>query len=178
MKKIFWLLSLFFTSPAFSQSTIFDAARYNDTTAIQSYIAGKFSIDTIDAKGYTPLILACYNENTEAAALLLEAGADPNIPDKSGNSALMGVAFKGYIHIVQLLIEHKVAVDQQNYNGATALIFAATFGHKDIVHLLLQQNADLDLKDRHGNTALSHATMQENEAIIGMLKHAAVEPPH
>lgn len=169
MKKIIWLLAFLYAGPGFSQG-IFDAARNNDTIAIQHYIQEALPLDTVDEKGYSPLILACYNENIKAARLLLAAGANPNVQDKSGNSALMGVAFKGYATMADLLLQHGAEIDQQNYNAATALIFAATFGHEDIVQLLLRYNADRSLQDRFGKTALSHAQMQENEGIIALLK--------
>lgn len=39
--------------------------------------------------GWTPLIVACFNEHTELAAALLKAGADPNATGHKGTSVLM-----------------------------------------------------------------------------------------
>jgi len=52
-----------------------------------------------DEKAYTPLIIACYNNQYEAAKLLLNAGANINAADYGGNTALMGASFKGYVKI-------------------------------------------------------------------------------
>jgi ankyrin repeat protein len=41
-----------------------------------------------------PLIIVCYNNQPEAAKLLLDN--DVNAADFGGNTALMGAAFKGY----------------------------------------------------------------------------------
>ena len=56
-----------------------------------------------DDKGYTPLIIACYNNKYDAAKLLLDAGAFVDAQDFGGNTALMGVSFKGYSEIAKLV---------------------------------------------------------------------------
>ncbi|CAK4840642.1 unnamed protein product [Aphanomyces euteiches] len=50
--------------------------------------AGAKPIYTCKADGETPLMIAAYNGRYECAALLLEAGVDPYMKDKHGNTAL------------------------------------------------------------------------------------------
>jgi ankyrin repeat protein len=61
-------------------------------------------INRIDKRGSTALIIASYNDNFEAAELLLKKGENPNIRDKMGNTALMGVCFKRLDKMAQLLL--------------------------------------------------------------------------
>ena len=81
----------------------------------------------------------------------------------------MGVCFKGYPEIAELLIKRGANIDLQNSNNATALIYATTFNQEAIVKLLLAHNADKSLKDARGHTAKDHAQMQELNDILDLL---------
>ena len=70
-----------------------------------------------------------------------------NAQDAGGNTALMGVAFKGYADIAQLLIEQGADLNLQHGNGGTALMFAAIFGRNELVKLLLAHGADKFILD-------------------------------
>jgi len=113
-----------------------------------------------DEKGFPPIILAAYNDQSDVLSLLLEHGADIDARDNSGNTALMGVCFKGYKAIAKQLIDAGADVNAQNLNEATALTYACTFNRKEMAELLLQQDADPNLKDIRGNTPADHARMQ------------------
>ena len=82
---------------------LFDAARTGDITRLRDLIAQDADVNVQDAKGYTPLIIASYNNQPEAVKALIEAGADVDLPDCGGNTALMGVCFKGYPGIAEFL---------------------------------------------------------------------------
>jgi ankyrin repeat protein len=161
---------LILTSSMVKSQDIFDAARNNDTMTIQSLEAQGVLIDTANEKGFTPLILAVYNDAKDAAELLLSLNADVNAQDLSGNTALMGAAFKGLPEMAGLLLRHKADVNKTNYNQASPLTFAATFGQLEIARQLLLHGADKTLQDSRGKTALDYAEIQENSAMIELLK--------
>lgn len=166
----FVLLIIASATHAFAQTNnVFDAARNNDTAYIRHYLIAH-QPDTVNNKGYTPLILAVYNGNKEAVTLFLSSGADVNVQDHSGNTALAGACFKGYADMVQLLVEHGADVNLVNYNGASPLIYASTFGHEQIAKYLLEHHADKNIKDRFGKTAKDYALNQELTEIVKMLE--------
>jgi ankyrin repeat protein len=172
MKKISIMLLAFFITLACKaqEHTVFTASKIGDLNALIKFKESGADFNQTDSRGFTPLILAVYNNQTEATKYLIANGADVNKGDKSGNTALMGAIFKGYNDLVKVLIDAKANVNQVNLNGASALIFAATFGRIDVVHLLLKHKADKNLKDARGKTAYDHAVMQEHEALIRVLK--------
>ncbi|MFL0101531.1 ankyrin repeat domain-containing protein [Tenacibaculum maritimum] len=172
MKKNITLLCLLLCSVVlYAQDTIFDYSRIGNTEAIKRlYKENAKIIDTLNNKGFTPLILAVYNNQEATVDFLLAHKAATDVQDIYGNTALMGACFKGYEGIVKKLIAHGTDVNKRNYNQATALIFAATFGHAAIVKALIAYGADVSLQDSRGNTALDHARMQENEEILRILE--------
>jgi ankyrin repeat protein len=150
---------------------IFDASRKGDIAAVKTMYANDPSIiDAEDHKGFTPLILAVYNDQPVVVDFLLEKGAKLESPDMTGNSALMGVCFKGYKEIAAKLLNAGADVNQRNSNGATALTFASTFGHLEIAEMLLQKGADINLRDFRGKSPLDHARLQENDAMVALIE--------
>jgi len=154
-----------------SNVDVFDASRRGDVTALQTaHEADPASVNTRDEKGFTPLILAAYNDQPAVVEFLLQKGADVNAQDRAGNTALMGVCFKGYKEIAKKLIDGGADVNLRNANGAPALTFAATFGQLQIAEWLLRNGAQSNLPDSRGKTSLDHAIIQENEEMIELIQ--------
>jgi ankyrin repeat protein len=154
-----------------NENEIFDACRRGDVTAVEQILAAQPDlVNARDMKGFTPLILAAYNEQSPIVDLLLTRGADLDAQDAAGNTALMGVCFKGYKDIAKKLIEAGADVNLRNSNGAPALTFAATFGHLQIAEWMLQKGADLSLRDSRGKSPVDHAVIQENEAMLELFQ--------
>ena len=101
---------------------------------------------------------------------LVEAGADPCKPgDARGNTALMGVAFRGHDAIASQLIATGCDINATNAMGQTALMMAAMFGRERQIELLLAAGADAGVVDLQGNTAASVALAQGDEAVAAMV---------
>ncbi len=156
------------------QNDIFDACRQGNVEKVEKlYEANPDIINAEDHKGFTPVILATYNNQAGIVDFLLQKGAVINSLDGSDNSALMGVCFKGYTEIAAKLLDAGAEVNQRNSNGATALTFAATFGHLAIAEMLLKKGADIHIKDTRGKSPLDHARIQENWEMYDLLKQYA-----
>lgn len=151
---------------------IFEAARTNNVEELAAALHTTHPNQT-DSRGSTALTIACYYNNKEAAKLLLDAGAAPDLIDGMGNSALMGACFKGNYEVASLLLAAGATIDMQNANSATALTFAATFGQSGIVKLLLEKGANPFIKDRFGKNPVDYAEVQHNELCYEMLAAAA-----
>lgn len=169
-KTILVLLFLLCIARAGLAQDIFEAARKNDTVSLAKFLKAGDKIDTTDQRGSTPLIIAIYYENEDAAKFLLQHGAAPDAKDKSGNTAMMGACFKGYLNLVNLLYQHHAAINTLNSNHATALVFAATFGQLKIANYLLERGADRNIRDNRGKSALDYAINQDYQPMIDLLK--------
>jgi hypothetical protein len=157
-----------------NQYAIFDACRTGDVSAIETLCkTDPDAVNAVDMKGFTPLILAAYNDQKEVVDFLLSHGADINAQDAAGNTALMGVCFKGYKDIAKKLLDAGADVNIRNANGAPALTFAATFGQLQIAEWLLRKGAQSNFPDARGKTSLDHAVIQENEAMVELIERYA-----
>ncbi|MEM4367103.1 MAG: ankyrin repeat domain-containing protein [Candidatus Anstonellales archaeon] len=93
------------------------------------------------------LINECRKEkekiSLERIVKLVLEGADVNVKDNDGWTALMMAADKGHGGVVEVLIKAGADVDFQNKKyELTALIVAAENGHEKIVEMLIKAGAD------------------------------------
>ena len=89
----------------------------------------------------------------ETVNVLLEAGADPLIPNGDGNNALMIAVLSGHTIVVERLLEIEVvrsAINRTNKQGDSALSIAAELGHQEIINLLQAAGANSEIPHREG----------------------------
>lgn len=75
--------------------------------------------------GYHPLINTAEKGYKEIAILLLERGANINLRNKKGTTALMVAAQKGHTETVILLLDKGADINSKDYDGWNALMHAA-----------------------------------------------------
>lgn len=157
-------------SPERRQELLFEAARIGRVDMIEPLVKAGADINGYDARGFTPLILAAYNGQAGTVEALLKAGADACKPDGTqGNSAQMGVAFKGFDAIAARLLKAGCDVNARNKAGQTALMMASLFGRTAQVDMLIAAGADRNISDAAGRTASSVAQAQGNERMVSQL---------
>ena len=88
---------------------------------------------------------------------LLGAGADVDVRDGRGWTALMHAVDKGYVVLVDILIKAGADVDMRDPRGATAMFMAAVHGHTEIMEMLVEVGADVTVKGPRGKTAVDIA---------------------
>ena len=148
----------------------FEAAREGNVQLLEvQFKTAPELINARNEKGYTAFVLASYNNQAAYAEHLLKLGANPCLADKKGNTALMGVIFKGHLDLALKLIA-KCDVNHRNHEGQTALMYASLFGRENIAAELMKQGAIKDLKDHEGRDAITLAEGQWNQAMVGLLK--------
>lgn len=135
-------------------------------------------INQIDAKnsiGYTQLMQAAMNGNYNKAATLVKAGANLNLQNPDGETALMlAAAYYTDSGIAQLLINSGANVNLVANDGKTALHRAAGRSF-EIVEALLKAGATPHFPDNAGNTprkrALAHLKERKNDKeLLSIIK--------
>lgn len=115
-----------------------------------------------------------------AAALrdLLATGADPNLLNSGGRSALSYAAGFGRADCVRVLLEFRAHINHRNpHHGGTALLNAtkSDLPNKiEILSTLIASGADVNIPDNHGITPLiSAAFRQDNDAVKLLVESGA-----
>jgi len=157
-------------SPARRQELLFEAAKLGRADLIPVLVRNGADVNGYEQRGFTPLILAAYNGQAEAVDALIKAGADACKPDlNQGNTAQMGVAFKGDDAIAERLLKEKCDVNARNKAGQTALMMASLFGRTAQIDMLIKAGADRTLVDNSGRSATDVAAAQGNTSVAQKL---------
>ncbi len=113
-------------------TSLFRAARGGDVPMLELLVKHNALVDLPNEDGVTPLIVAAgyrqaaidtrgrfRNEEQALAAtrILLDAGADPNLPEINGQTAIFGAATQGWSSVVQLLAERGADLEHKDVNG-------------------------------------------------------------
>jgi ankyrin repeat protein len=113
-------------------------------------------VSWVDFTGQTPFLRAALAGDVPAMRLLLEHGADPNLPTQAGTTPLMAAAGVNWVvaqtytvskeallEALDLCFEHGADVNAANSMGLTALLGAANRGSNEIIAKLAARGADL-----------------------------------
>jgi len=131
--------------------------------------------DALVGAGRTPLMLAALGNNPGCFAvleLLLANGADPNVTDAVGSTALQLAATRGGPQAVGPLLKMKVQIDHQDSMGYTAILNAAHSGQHEVFTMLLKQKASLKAKTKEGKNAMHLCTQHNRPAVLHLLLEA------
>ena len=108
----------------------------------------KTSINLQNSKGWTALKLAARKNLERCVEVLLENGADPDIPDEEQYTALHNAI--GFPAIVKLLLTKAKNINCQNSNGETPLYLAGERGLTESALTLLEYEADPNIPNKEG----------------------------
>ena len=154
-------------------------------------------VDEADPDGVTALMVAAYNGNSEMVRLLLRAKASvtcearrlpnhlgpwdsPNCRwyqetscgSKAGMSALHIASAKGFLEIVELLVESGAPLDRTPRTVGTPLAIAARLGHEKIVQLLIDSGSPFN--SNYESDPLNWAIQGGQVEVVKMLIAAGV----
>ncbi len=121
------------------------AASYNKVDGVQFLLDHHVDVNITSLGSYgTALHVACHKGHEGIAEKLLASGADPNIINIYGDTALSLAVQDGYWQIVKLLLPHSTKIlNAQDAYGDTAIVHAARKGHLETVKLLLEAGAEI-----------------------------------
>jgi len=125
--------------------------------------------------GSTPLMYAALYGDADSVRGLLKAGADPNVRNDSGATALMWATEDA--EKTRLLLEAKADPNARSEDVRTPLLIASSrYGAGPVVKLLLDAGAQATFVGLRGSTALSEASIAGDESVFRMLIEHGADP--
>ena len=178
------------TDPAAGHATeqpLVKAIEAGQLETAKSLLAHGADVNARNPDGTTALMAAAegnayLTDNATAVQTLLDKGANVDLQDSRGRTALFRAVSSGKDDAVKLLLAHKANPDQKEVGGTTPLLEALTYGRTAAIDLLLASGASVEAADDTGLTPLMHAAegtvgIPFNEPTVKMLleKGAKVE---
>jgi len=142
-------------------SDLIDACCNNNTKLAKTLITCKSSMKInldFQRNNRSALIWVGRYNNTELCKMLIENGANLDLQDPFGQTALMYACYNKNVNMARILITYKkykgTNLDIQDKDGKTALMLACYNDNTKIINILINKKANLDLQDNDGRTAL------------------------
>lgn len=113
---------------------------------------------------------------------LIADGADINVKDENGVTALMHAVMQNDRTAFGVLIAANVNLSITDRSGYTAVMFAAAWDRRDLLLSLMQKGQEIDLQSPQGRKVMQIAREQDYEDIVLILErqekkrqHAAID---
>jgi truncated hemoglobin YjbI len=146
------------------QTLLHDAALVGEAEVAAVLIHSGADADAKEEYGHTPL----YRASTgDVARVVLAAGASADVASgPTQGTALHQASRRGYISVVQALVEHGATIDALDAKGQTPLRRAVNCRQLQLVRLLVRHGADPHLADRRGVTPIDIAHTDEMKQAL------------
>ena len=142
---------------------------------LREFLAGP-GVDVNAKYGHcTALMQAATSDCVESMKILLEAGADVNKSNKTGETALMCAAKRGSEQCIKALLAAGAYVNKRNKEGCSALWFALEADYM-CTEILIKARADVLMAHPTFSRTLSKAVLVGNDHVVRLLLEARVDP--
>ncbi len=132
----------------------------------------KVDLELQNRVGDTALAVAVGNMQFEVAELLIQSGANVDIPisGESEETLLMRVSVDS-LKLAELVIKKdRSLVNKRSIQSETPLMAAARYGSPQSIQLLLKAGADPTLRNKKGQTAKDLARESKNKKALEILE--------
>jgi ankyrin repeat protein len=164
-------------------SVMHDAVRFSDSERVRALLDSGFDTDTyvlVSVDRYPALHVASADGEVEICRLLIEAGADVNLPSANGCTAMRSACANGEVAICQMLRDAGARIDCVSEEGATLLELTVRCAAVSVVQWLLSEGANLNMPSRDGKLPLHWASSgppaKFKREIAEMLVAAGADP--
>ncbi|KAL3526164.1 hypothetical protein ACH5RR_014536 [Cinchona calisaya] len=152
-------------------SPLMFVAQAGDVRALQAVIAhGVINLDKQDDRGYSALMVTSMEGHVDAFRLLVYAGADVKLTNKSGETAIqLSQLNQNHEHFEKVMLEF--AIEKGNFSAGEfyALHFAARHGDLDAVKLLINRGYNVNAPDGNDYTPLMLAAREGHAHVCKLL---------
>ncbi len=156
--RSWWLAALLFAMSLLPMTataeTMLEAAERGDAAAVDRLIAAGTPVDTTNAAGQTPLLLAVQNDHLAVATRLIDAGANINAQAANHDTPWLLAGALGRTAMLRHMLPRGPDFGVRNRFGGDALIPACERAHVDTVAFLVTTPIDVNHVNNLGWTCL------------------------
>lgn len=157
--------------PAAGDLDIFESSALGDVVQLNKLQANDADlVNARGADGFTPLHLACFFGQFDAAELLVRYGADTNAVSPSRIAVIHSAAASRNADLLKLVLGAGANPNSQQQRGYTALHEAAMHNSVERAQALLEAEADPTVKSDDGQTAADMAAQNGNKEVLEILQ--------
>lgn len=135
------------------KTDIIETIRLGNTGRVRHHLLSGVNVDEKDENGESMLIIAAKHCWPRLVALLIEFGAEPDIRDESGYSALHWSCMNHSIDCARELLRANVDINVGDKEGRTPLMCSMRNHSYRLAYFLLEHGADVRRVSKHGETA-------------------------
>ncbi|XWS30477.1 hypothetical protein CRYUN_Cryun24cG0120900 [Craigia yunnanensis] len=152
-------------------SPLMFVAQAGDVEALKALIgSGEVNLDYQDDNGFSAVMVAALKGHVEAFRLLVYAGADVKLLNKSGETAItLSELNQNRDLFEKVMLEFALEKGNHNAGGFYALHCAARHGDLDAVTLLTSRGYDVNVPDGDGYTPLMLAAREGHGSMCELL---------
>ncbi|XP_041005643.1 ankyrin-3-like [Juglans microcarpa x Juglans regia] len=152
-------------------SPLMFAAKAGDIEALKILIGwGGFNLDYQDDNGFSAVMITALKGHVEAFRLLVYAGADVKLHNKSGQTAItLSESHQSHDLFEKVMLQFALEKGNRNAGGFHALHCAARRGDLDAVELLTSKGYDVNVPDGDGYTPLMLAAKEGHGSMCELL---------
>lgn len=161
------------TVPISSNISVFSpllfVARSGDVVGLKAVIGdADIEVDEQDEGGFSAVMIAAMEGHIDAFRMLVHAGADVKLCNKSGDTAIT-LSKRNRDLFEKVMLEFALEKGNRIAGGFDALHCAARRGDLDAVKLLASKGYDINASDGEGYTALMLAAREGNGKMCELL---------
>lgn len=163
------------------RTALMEAVYKRDNKIAVLLITAGADVNAPDGIKNSPFLYAGAEGNLEIVKMALKHGANFNIYNRYGGTALIPAAEKGHLEVVKLLVNTAgFPKDHINNLGWTALLEAVLLSdggqvHIAIVAALIDGGSDVNIADKNGMTPLRLAKKQGYNEMVKLLEKAGAK---
>lgn len=151
-----------------NDSKLYDALLYADIPAMEQLLKKGANPNHLE-NNRSLLAWAAQDGALEAINILLSAGADPNLVDGVGHTALMRAIEARQLSAVTALLAANPDLELATADGKTAAMLAVETGEPNMVRALVGAGADFNVRDIDKNTPLMAAIGYGGDRLVQLV---------
>lgn len=139
-----------------------------DLEQAKAWLKAGMSPDFMGSRIGSGLMIGAWEGNIPLMRLFVSRGADLNLTNANGETALALAAWRGQKDAVRWLVKRGAKVDAPERQWSP-LHYAVFSGHEDVVDFLLARGADINALSTNGSSVLMMAVYEGHKELVDKL---------